>query len=1631
MANAKTRTNVDDVLARAGRNVVYGALSLTLATACAPLFTTISAARADDAPSGVEEGEPSPPDDPTSPDNPTSQDGAMSVVCLCAVGDDGITTTAEEGRSYFSGTFALMLSGAAAIDEDKTCVRMYDKDDVLVDERGVLAIKVEQGQTTEDALSEVTFGVGDGDYGRIEFLVWDVEERSAEATLLSVTIDTRTPEVRVDYPQGEATTTADACQYFNKCLEVPVCISDRHLDLARTTLCGHALEDLVEAEGEILSLGDGISCEEWECEVDEDGLVAYSTVLRFEDGSYTLPLVEATDKLGLRTSGPESLSQDPVRKFVVDTQAPTVKAQVRLKPATILEDDVHGVMAAFEGAFDLHVWADDEGGVASVVLDEQSRRNGMSLVAAPDGSGYAIEPAHGLFDETTSVRVCDLAGNERVWSMAPRGKTSQSGVTEEVYNEPIRDAEGSLLCTSGHPALLVADMAKPRVAVEGIEENETLCKARRVRINVSDDRWGYVACSEGERIIASLQKDGVVVAQCKAAYEGATTDDTSHTYALDIPASQDHADDGRYVLHVFAGDLVGRESEYVDRSFVVDTTPPVLEVTYADDEGPRDVQARAVARRHTVCMVVCEENYTAEELNKMDGPLKLTVTATEGGKVGSVSLGAWQQMSEPSRFLREIELCADGTYVVGIAGCDHAGNPLVGEDGTKVGAEGFTSPDLVVDGTAPKITYEVRSEPGDSRSHAGVDYYRHPITVRLCVVDRNFDERRSQATGPDGKLTSLAWERSKRGEDGNVTHTAEITYLEDANGVAVGTRTLLVRATDLASNKSDEGPNVFVVDQTAPRITSASVSKVPAETCVQAGDADPTLFFNEQDGSQTSLSISFMDEHLLDAAWVDDPEGVYNARTEDVRGKREGELVLTLEDPERYGKGQAGVFSRDVRVYVQDLSGNTRVWTIDRYGELVADHDTGSKNVSVDGLGFHPVALMSDATPPAIRMEGVEAGRYYNTPQHVLVTIEERSFEYLRQFDPKRAIVRCTRREAEGAEGETTWFVTADHFVGGDAVYSFDQKLSLDGRYELRAQFDDIAKNPSPVVGIGSFVVDSTPPKASVTWDNNDVHNGRYFRTPRVATVIVVERNFDSSLVRIRTTGTVGGWSSQGDTHTCVVRFESDASDEHPHTLSVEGADRAGNQMETVTEADFVIDTQVPTVSLARRVSDQDPFVASADETALADKSAFAEAVVPIVDFYDDANLDASNCVMSLRAEGADLSNDSSVVSHTEVVANTHVRAWWDNLGLDSRNDGTYYQMSADGIYRLSAQAADLAGNTSAPIEVTFSVNRYGSNYFLENVEGGVWNEEELGRDTLLTDPPRIVVHEVNVCGMATEDKEGKEECVVTKEHAHATSRIARTSQRDTRGYVLERVHAEGESADAEGWCEYVYDIAAGNFGKGSDSDQGDGGQGNYRVDISSTDLAGNRNTTAQYWDPSSESDDGAGREDSDAGMPKAKEATVSFTLDEDGPVVEDLEVPRDMWVGKTCRASFRLVDQITNGDKVRVLVNGEPVSLYREGDTLALKGDELLMQGTYWFDIQARPVFFAQDVRIEVEDYTGLESRRQTVRMDGIRVTTLLWEAALVSVVLGLVFGLAVLWNRLLKGAGKEGVRTRRAPNS
>ena len=1508
----------------------------------------------------------------------------------------------------------LSKTGEFAIEVLEPNPQRDDEGRPLVDVQVVDVVRGEELEVGSWAYDAVTgtcvarVGEGELEDGTYEVTLRgrDIAGNCSDAETTRFSMDTRAPRVLLEIPMDESSNSLEDSAYFDHALHVRARVLDANVDKGRTLVLGTSVADLLACEGSFDGTDGSFSCEQATCKVDEDGVTSIELAITLRDGSFAVDkIVQAYDLVGHEAVSSLDIGNSGTRELVVDTVAPTVEPIVSSIPATTCDSwEQGGPVVFFDRRTTLTLRFEDEGGVDTAELEGVGPESLLALGMFGDGAGVALED--GPLSNGMRVRVRDRAGNVTWWSLEETGeKKTWEGLLQRE-NEPVRDMRGNLV-GGGHPSLLVEDTEAPQVDLTCVDDGEYVNGKVSIRVDVSDQYWGYLAATMPDAVVVRMTRDGDPWEEVPAEYENARPGDTFHSYDISLPARDTHEDDGRYVLEVKTRDLVGNVSRSIMRSFAIDTTAPTVSVTFDDHKTGNVAYGGSYYAEERVARIVLDErNLALGELEEDDPLVRVVPHAALGRTEADVKVGAWRRDESNGSFVCDVVFPVDGTYELAIEGRDKAGNVLVGSRGTEVDEAGrYASGMFVIDGCAPRVSIAYSSDVVEPSTYGGVAYFGKPVTALVEVTDRNLDVSHTTVVSSDGTVVVPTWTSSDPDEHGEVTHRASVLYFEESTGDGAGSKLPVVVATDLSRNRVEVSGEPFVVDQTAPYIDGVSVSKDPSAEGTDGTTPDPYWFFNERDGIAAAMTITVADEFPLDAVWVVDPDGAYEVRQESAHGSRSFTTTLRLRDYEEEGSLLDTDWERDVLLCVRDLAGNERVWSLDRTGSIVADRVTSDANASIDGLEIFPMALVKDVTAPRVSVAGVRTGSFYNEAQSARILVDEHNLSYLKRFEPAKSVAVVEGEAGNEGLAHLAWTIPVRSLEGSDPRYGYEQPFVADGHYTLQVHLEDIARNESETVSIGPFTIDTTAPIIEVRWDNDDVRNGMYYNAPRTATIVVTEHNFDEALFQVTTTGSVGRWTSMGDEHVCHVEFLTDAPAASPHTLSVRGADKAGNEAGAYEAAPFAIDTHAPTVSVLKRTSDDDRFVLGEEQTELLDESAFSEALMPLVVFEDDASLDARGLEVGITGKRTKRKASDGLWERRESSDENHVVVDWGNIGLSEGTDGPFYKIDADDVYTITARAVDLAGNASEERKVSFSVNRFGSNYYVEPLRAQ--STSVSGKDPVMLEAPQIVVHEVNVSGAASEvgSSGDGESHMVTKEYANATTSIERSAPGVRSGYELvASTDADGVNS-YEGWTEYVYTIHSGNFGSGSSSDYGDGGQGLYRVDVSMRDKANNHNTTARFWESVPSRTDEM----------HDKTATIAFMLDEFGPKIQDVDLPGPFVLGDSYQGSFRLVDEIGNGDYLTVMVDDIPVPVYREGSPVPLDASgRATQQGTYCFEIPARPLTVPRKVDIRVSDYTGRPDREKHVQKTGFHLTTLGPEAMLAAALMGLVMVVIAVVYRL-----------------
>lgn len=462
-----------------------------------------------------------------------------------------------------------------------------------------------------------------------------------------------------------------------------------------------------------------------------------------------------------------------------------------------------------------------------------------------------------------------------------------------------------------------------------------------------------------------------------------------------------------------------------------------------------------------------------------------------------------------------------------------------------------------------------------------------------------------------------------------------------------------------------------------------------------------------------------------------------------------------------------------IEITVTDMAGNVRTFTSEEGAlriDLTAPEITGSY----------------DRNDPIVTFQ--ERGCF--TGERVL-TISVKELNFI----PEESFIHVLDTDT-GIEAVYTWASVGD-------AHTAEIPIAADGHYTVTASITDAAGNVTQqilfaegTVAADAFVIDNTPSDMRVSYDNQDVRNGKYFDAARHLTVTITERNFDPAqiIAKVYFTAENGTekvleltqWHSDGNTHTATMQCDVDGI----YRVEITGADALGNPANPTeytgkAPEQWVLDTYMNAPELEYVVNGM----------------AYNGTLVPQVTVLD-TNLDSiSFKLIRTRLNEIDVDVTDLLLTDDKLVYQDVTGG--KTIGLDIFP----LEQGMDGRYTLTVTCEDKAGNT-AESTVMFYANRFGSVYAYSDYLTSLLN----GYFTEITED--IVITEYNPSGVLN----GSSLVQITVDGVPVSTPI------------YEVAGAADKAAGASGWFEYTYTISSKNFAQ----------DGVYSVVVSSKDTAGN-----------------------------------------------------------------------------------------------------------------------------------------------------------------------------------------------
>ena len=995
------------------------------------------------------------------------------------------------------------------------------------------------------------------------------------------------------------------------------------------------------------------------------------------------------------------------------------------------------------------------------------------LLADADGTYAAL----GIYAECTADKAEDASGTDdtatAVYTIAFTGADADGTLLDHDYVigtiEMYDAADNYASLAPGSDAAFTVDRVDPVIEVEySIDEPGT-----------AEDALVYV--NEDVTATITITERNIDTADILAAIEG-TLSDGSGTDTPDVSWSTDgdtttavvkFTENADYSIGIDFTDRAGNEADtYETRYFTVDQAVPQISVAYTSGSDTVAVNENGsrVYEDDTVTAVITvsnEYNFYRTDGNTIsfdDGQMDLSIASVDSdGSAVSLTANddvdvetesAWISLGE-GKWQKTLTFKTEANYTLNLTYTDLAGNS------DTYGAAKFT-----VDETDPEGSITISS--GSSKktwkntlsSVLSFGFFAQNDTEDAVSITIDSDDETSgvrtvsyyldqvdTAVGDEiGSYETLTYDELAALSDSSWTSGSSVNITSENQKALVYARITDNSGWTIYINAA----NGVIVDNANPNSVKITITTEKPDQNVYDGSVDFTIKVEDQNKNNSYSGIASVKYVVL----CDGEQTQEKTFTDAYKNaiKRTGQHSGTINAKKNNSNNVR------IKVTVTDKAGNTYTETSNK---IRIDTTKPSINVSYD-------------------QNSPENGTYYSTKRTATITITERN------FDASATKVYLTSSEGK-KKVKVSWKTTKDESNPDNTKTVGTYTVGEGDDYTISVVTADKAGNSKKWNKDTAYTIDLTDPVMDVSFNNNDAVNGKYYNASRTATVTITEHNFDASGFEETVTAALnesnisvdsfGSFQTSGDVHTASVTYSSDAD----YTFELNFTDLAGREAVTWTEDDFTIDTTDPVLTF----------------TGVKNKQAYSdESLTPGVE-VEDVNCERSGITVTLEGyrDTHSLWELTSANSTTTTSGNT----------ISVVSNDIEDERANDDVYIMEVTAEDLAGNTVTD-QIMFSVNRYGSTYYIEENSA----TEALLEQYYTNEAQDIEVHEVNVNAIASSE----------------VSYVLNGSS-NTLG---DSAYSRESVANEDSWKEYVYTIAESFFTE----------EGEYSFVFGSTDKAGN-----------------------------------------------------------------------------------------------------------------------------------------------------------------------------------------------
>ncbi|MBQ8802262.1 MAG: hypothetical protein IJZ53_01315 [Tyzzerella sp.] len=714
-------------------------------------------------------------------------------------------------------------------------------------------------------------------------------------------------------------------------------------------------------------------------------------------------------------------------------------------------------------------------------------------------------------------------------------------------------------------------------------------------------------------------------------------------------------EDADYQWTLDCTDLSGRVAEqYKSAKFVVDNVNPVIEEVVYDNNSSENGKYYKASRTATI--TITEHNFRAEDV------LLVMTTSRELNKEAVEDYAALLKddknwMHNGDTHTATITFKEDADYKFTIDYTDISGRTAIQ----------CVSDDSVIDNVDPVIEMIVY----DNNSAANGKYYKASRTATITITEHNFDAKDVVAVVTTSRefnkeviedYASRLKDNTNWTHNGD-THTATITFKEDAD------YKFTIDYTDLSGRTATQCvSDDSVIDNVDPVIRVTYDNNDTANGKYYKASRTATITITEHNFRAEDIVAVVTTSRELNQDVIED----YASKLKDDKNwTHNGDVHTTIIE-----------FKEDANYQwtldCTDLSGRTAQQYVSE--EFVIDNvDPVIKTVVYDN-------------------EDVANEKYYDASRKATITIIEHNFN----AKDIVAVITSTRAlDASAIEDYALILKNNDSWTHDEDEHTITIEFKEDANYQWTLDYTDLSGRAAEQYSSEEFVIDNVDPIISVTYDNNNVANGKYYKASRTATVTITERNFRAEDVvaivtatrELETNGELDdyaallkapkNWTNEGDVHTAKITFKEDAD----YVFKVDYMDLA-TRVAKQYATEFVVDNVNPIVAVTYDNKNIINTIENRDYL-----NAQQQATITITEHNFDAK-DVDVIVEAVDVTGKDVlvdgGNDTLAKYYSDLFKNP---ASWTHEG-DVHTATIKY--SQDANYAFDIKFADLAARSSA-----------------------------------------------------------------------------------------------------------------------------------------------------------------------------------------------------------------------------------------------------------------------------------------------------------------------------------------------